>query len=241
MAIVKPARAYGKIKQNALGTTTDDLNLDTSVTGYRDFSLVYVNGDRLPYWLEDGTAWEWGVGTFVTGTPNTFTRDCAMDNSSSGSLLSIGNGNPCILSVGPTPLDVGWKGVVASSTGISVTGDTTDHPFAWSVISADTSDSLPGSAGTGSIDIPCWAAFVEYTLQYTFNAVGATYITANMYNDSSALDSTVTVTGSATGTSLIRTIRPIDDTNDQYFRAELETNATGGLTASASLQLRYWP
>lgn len=241
MAIVKPALAYGKVKQNALGTAGDDLELDSSVSGYLDFVDVYANGDRLPYWLEDGTAWEWGVGTFTTGTPHVFQRSCPVENSSSGSLLTIGDDNPCVLSVGPTPLDIGWKGVLLSATGVSVTGDTVDHAFAWSTVSIDTSNSVPGSAGTGAIDIPCWAAMMEYKLDCTFSAVGASYVTTRMYNDSSAVDVSSTVTGSATGDALVRAIRPLDGTNDQYFRVTLETDATGGLTAGATLQLRYWP
>lgn len=55
--------------------TGQTISLDTSIAGFFDFTTQYSNGDTLPYVIRDGDNFEYGFGTYNTGSPDTLTRD----------------------------------------------------------------------------------------------------------------------------------------------------------------------
>jgi hypothetical protein len=241
MAIIKPAVVFAKVKQNGIGTTGDAIELATSATGYVDFIDVYSNGDRVPYWLEYGSAWECGIGSLTTGTPHQIERSCVIDSSVSGNaLVTVGDNNACVLSVGPSPLDASFQGVFATATGYSVTGDTSPHRLGFTVSSDPWAawDGTSTGGGNCFFQQPCWAAIQEYRIDLQFTAVGASYVQATIEKDSAVADTIVTVTGAATGTSIVGNSRLLT-TDDLFLRVLLETDATGGLTAGASMKISW--
>jgi hypothetical protein len=241
MANQTPLLVFSKVKQNGIGTTGDDIELDSSVSGYRDFVDVYNDGDRFPYWIEAGSAWEYGVGTLVTGSPHVLHRGCPIENSSNGSLITVGDGNACVLSVGPSPFADASGSVFATATGFAVTGDTELHRLGFTV-GFDPWATWSGTAtGGGSCFFyhPCWATALDYRLELSFSAVGATHVLTTVVRDVGNNEFYSSVSGSVTGLTLTRTLRLLDTTDDQFLRVELETDATGGLTVGATMNINW--
>ena len=91
-------RIENRVRETIAVTGTGAVTLGALVpAGYRGFAAIrnIVNGDTFPYTINDATAsaWEIGLGTYATGTPNTFSR-AVQDSSNSGSLVSFA-GNSC--------------------------------------------------------------------------------------------------------------------------------------------------
>ena len=66
---------------NAPGTATV-INLAGALPGRMTWrGAGFANGQQAFYFLEDGSAWECGVGTLMHGAPDTFSRDTVFQNS----------------------------------------------------------------------------------------------------------------------------------------------------------------
>ena len=66
---------------NAPGTSTS-MNLAGAATDRFSFAGAgFTNGQVLYYVMDDGAQFEWGVGTFNTGSPNTLSRTTVLGNS----------------------------------------------------------------------------------------------------------------------------------------------------------------
>lgn len=74
---------------NAPGTAAT-INLDTAaVAGRRKYTSAFSTGATVYYFLDDGTQFEDGYGTFTSGTPDTLTRTVITNSSGTTSRLNF--------------------------------------------------------------------------------------------------------------------------------------------------------
>ncbi|MDH2354906.1 hypothetical protein QCM80_30190 [Bradyrhizobium sp. SSUT112] len=77
-----------RVRETTGATGTGPVNLLGAITGYRAFSAVMVNGDTTWYCIVlPGSAWEVGIGTWVTG--NALQRTTVIRSSNSGGLVNF--------------------------------------------------------------------------------------------------------------------------------------------------------
>jgi len=82
-------KLVNRAKVSTLTTGTGTLTLGPAVDGFQSFAASGVtNGDTVRYVIEDGDAWEIGVGTF-NAAAQTLTRSPSQ-SSSGGSTISLG-------------------------------------------------------------------------------------------------------------------------------------------------------
>lgn len=106
-------RLLNRVQMSVAGTPgTGDVTLSGATTGFQSFSAAGASdGDTVPYLIEDGNAWEIGVGTYhSSGT--TFSRN-TLTQSSTGSKLSL---------TSAAIVSVALRGQDVSSSGSSVGG-----------------------------------------------------------------------------------------------------------------------
>jgi len=84
-----------RVKQTTSTTGTGALDLDGNSAGFQTFGTALSNADTTYYALTEGStgAWEVGLGTFATGTPNTLARTTVLASSNSGSAVNLTAGD----------------------------------------------------------------------------------------------------------------------------------------------------
>ncbi|MFN4283523.1 MAG: hypothetical protein ACK4NA_12875 [Alphaproteobacteria bacterium] len=81
-----------RVKETSDTTGTGTLDLNGAAVGFRSFSDELTSGDQVRYLIvddpDDPTAYEYGIGTFTAGTPDTLSRDTVEGSSQGGSKVS---------------------------------------------------------------------------------------------------------------------------------------------------------
>ena len=81
---------YNRIKFNTTTSGTGNITVGTAVSGYQlPAAGGASDGEYLSYVIEDGTAWEIGVGQYQTSGPTLTRSSAGLIQSSTGSLLSL--------------------------------------------------------------------------------------------------------------------------------------------------------
>jgi hypothetical protein len=132
-----------RVKMSVTGTPAQgSIELATAVSGFQSFSAAgVVNGDVVPYVLEDGLAWELGLGTIsVAGSAWTLQRT-TVTQSSAGGTTKLNASAATIVMLAPLAADLqsgiadgnlarfgtnGRLGVNVTSPTVSVDIDGTD-------------------------------------------------------------------------------------------------------------------
>lgn len=85
-----------RVKETSTTTGTGTLRLDGPVSGFQGFVTAFGNGQACYYTLIHGTAWEQGIGTVTSGSPNTLARTIILNSSNSDAALNLGAGTKTI-------------------------------------------------------------------------------------------------------------------------------------------------
>ena len=87
------AKFADRVVETTQTTGTGTLDLDGAQTGFRAFSDELTTGQTVYYVIEDDpanpTEYEYGIGTWTSGSPNTLSRDTVEGSSNGGSKISL--------------------------------------------------------------------------------------------------------------------------------------------------------
>src|SRR3990172_9504516 len=113
-----PALFGNRVKETTDTTGTGTLDLNGAPAGFRGFADEFTTLDSsISYLIVDDpdnpTEYEYGKGTFTSGTPNTFARDTVEGSSNSGNKVSWSAGTKTIVA---TPLASDFSNIAGSAT-----------------------------------------------------------------------------------------------------------------------------
>ncbi len=106
-----------KVTVNSSTSGTGAVTLSTAVSGYQAVPSA-LDGASIRYVIEDGTAWEIGLGVFTHSTLN-LTR--SLTSSSTGSLLNLNN--TAVVFISPAAEDLQYVEVYSSTSDLPAAGD----------------------------------------------------------------------------------------------------------------------
>lgn len=95
------AKVGNRVKESTDTTGTGTLDLNGAATGFRAFSDEFSSSDQVEYLIvddpENPTDYEYGIGTFTAGTPDTLSRDTVQGSSNSGNKVSWAAGTKTVI------------------------------------------------------------------------------------------------------------------------------------------------
>ena len=141
------AKVGNRVKETTDTTGTGTLDLNGTPTGFRGFGDEFTSADEVYYLIVDDpdnpTSYEYGVGTFTAGSPDTLSRDTVEGSSNSGSKVSFLAGTKTVIST-PT---AAMLGPVADLGGWATKSDAVDVKTAdYTVLAADDGKLIRGNA-----------------------------------------------------------------------------------------------
>jgi len=149
------ARFGSRIKESSDTTGTGDFDLNGAPTGFRAFADRFSDqDDEISYLIVDDpdnpTEFEFGKGTFVSGSPHTFQRDTVEGSSNSDNKVSFSAGTKTIIA---TPTEDDWEAIFGAGgwgtkSGLVRAITTDDNQVAaddGKVIDADASGNSPAT------------------------------------------------------------------------------------------------
>ncbi len=108
------AKFADRVVETTQTTGTGTLDLDGAQTGFRAFSDELITGQTVYYAIEDDpknpTEYEYGIGTWTSGSPNTLSRDTVEGSSNGGSKISLTGGTTYTVSAVVTKSSLGGQG-----------------------------------------------------------------------------------------------------------------------------------
>lgn|GEM_PF-3373681 len=129
------AKIGNRVKETSDTTGTGTLDLNGAPTGFRAFSDELTSADEVYYLIVDDpdspTEYEFGVGTFTAGTPDTLSRDTVHGSSNADAKVSFSAGTKTVISTA----------LVETFRTIEVTND-----------AGDVALTVGNTAGSGSTD-----------------------------------------------------------------------------------------
>jgi hypothetical protein len=129
-----------RVKETSATTGTGTLDLAGAPTGFRGFGDEFTSGDSVYYVAVDDpdnpTEYEYGIGTFTSGTPDTLSRDTVEGSSNSGAKVSWTAG--CTVVSAPTAAGL-MGGMIGTSLITGQTEDTSPDTAADYLLSYDAS------------------------------------------------------------------------------------------------------
>lgn len=209
-----------RIRETTSTTGTSAFVLVGAVAGFRTFSSVMSNSDITYYAAvtTSGSAWEVGIGTYVSGT-NTLNRTTILSSSNSGSAVSFGAGTKYVFITQPTERAVYVSGTdVAAANGATV-------PNSLLANSAITINGSSVSLG-GSVTV---TAAAPYAL-----TIG-TGLSGTSYNGSAPV--TITIDSTVATLTGIQTLTNKTLTSPTLTTPALGTPASGVMTNVTGLPL----
>jgi hypothetical protein len=133
-----------RVRETTVTTGTGTIDLGGAVTNFETFTANLSNGDTTYYAIVDNTnnAFEVGLGTFATGSPNTLARTTIIASSNSNSAVTLGSGTKDVfitipasklvvedgsnnVAIGGTVTATAFSGSGASLTALNVSTDST--------------------------------------------------------------------------------------------------------------------
>lgn len=168
---------------NAPGTATS-VNLGGAVTGRVGFVTAFGSGATCFYFMSDGTIWECGYGVVTSGSPNTFSRDVVLDNSSGTTARLNFTGTTRIYSRVPAEREMYLAAATAGPLAIvsplidSRVYQYTDAQNLTTIVPLD--DTVPTSTEGDQIISQSWTPrSATSRIRLEFSGVGATSLAAN--------------------------------------------------------------
>jgi len=110
-----PNKLANRVKMTVSGTPgTGSITLGSAVTGFVSFSTSgIVNGDTLPYVIEDGANWEIGVGTYSSTGPTLARTTVTASNNANNKINATAN---AIVMLSPLAADLQSTDTLTSGT-----------------------------------------------------------------------------------------------------------------------------
>lgn len=120
------AKLGNRVKETTDTTGTGTVDLNGAATGFRGFADEFVSTDSVYYLIVDDpdspTEYEYGTGTFTTGTPNTLSRDAVEGSSNAGSKVSFSAGTKTVVNTALASAILTPTGDGSNLTGVLLQG-----------------------------------------------------------------------------------------------------------------------
>jgi len=170
-----------RVRETTTTTGTGTINLGGAVTNFETFAANLSNSDTTYYAIVDNTngAFEVGLGTFSTGSPNTLARTTPIASSNSNSAVNFGAGTKDVFITLPASKNF-FKDASGSINENLVFGDSTELQFGagtdLKILHTGSVNQIVGSGSDGEIQIQAHSVKIldnGGNLQASFSTTGS--------------------------------------------------------------------